>query len=96
MGEIMSAQSEYREPWPSDYITVETGEFGARALAELTTNYRVSRVDGDVVVREPRQDGVLRYPPVQVEVKRDAEQVERYIKMPPTDLSFWRDNSLTE
>ena len=96
MGEVASAQGEYREPSPSDFQIIETEQLGIRALANLKATYRISRIDDEDVTWEPRQADVLRYPPVQVGIERDAKEIEAYVKMPPTDLSFWHGDKATE
>lgn len=49
--------------------------------------HRIKIIEKAGVVLEPIQTGVLRYPPVRVQVPGDPEASQRYINMPPTDWS---------
>ncbi|HET7528995.1 MAG TPA: hypothetical protein VFJ84_02085 [Candidatus Saccharimonadales bacterium] len=88
----MAAIEEVREPEAqSGYVAPEVQSMpriskeAAALVCEL--GYRVAFIYGDEVKVEPLQEGVHRYPPVQVEVARDPDFIDRYIDMGPSTFS---------
>ena len=78
--------AEYQEPNKDSFIRLPKEELAGQ-LAVESAGYRVCAFDEISVTFEPLQDGVLRYPPVQVSVPRDPEYIQSYITMGPTDWS---------
>lgn len=73
----------YQEPGTLDvrYEPIEDTE----AIRDwLENGYRVRRIINRLISFEKLQEGVLRYPPVQVQVARDPEYIQAYINMEPT------------
>lgn len=82
---IIESAAAYVEPDESEFRT-------AAEIIELEGSldgYRLGKIALGVASYEPRQEGIHRYPPVQVEVNRDPERIKGYIDMEPTDGSVW-------
>jgi hypothetical protein len=69
----------YEQPRWNEFEEIRDGQ--------VPEGKRVARIIGRVLFAEPCQEGVLRYPPVQVIVPRDPDFITEYIDMGPTD---WR------
>ena len=89
MTEISESSSDfgpkqYQEPDPGLFKRPKKAADRERLLEE---GWRVCAIHGLGKVLEPPQEGVLRYPPVQVEVPRRPDFIEVYVSMGPTDWS---------
>ena len=77
--ELTSRFNKYEDSNPNEFLPVENGK--------VLADERVAMIIGGILLVEPRQDGVLRYPPVQVDVVRNPDFITEYVNMPPTDWS---------
>jgi hypothetical protein len=75
--ELIPQSEIYEDSSPLEFLPVEEGKVHA--------DERVAMIIGGILLVEPRQYGVLRYPPVQVDVKRDPGFIAEYVRMGPTD-----------
>jgi hypothetical protein len=78
--ELPIGERQYEEPHPRDLRWAKGKEIPKR--------WRMHSIFSGVIHIEPVQDGVHRYPPVQIDVPRRPDFIARYINMPPTD---WRE-----
>ena len=51
----------------------------------LEGKFRIAEIVGHTAIPEPVQEGVLRYPPIRINMPLDASRNEGYINMEPTD-----------
>ncbi|HVS79088.1 MAG TPA: hypothetical protein VHD84_02250 [Candidatus Saccharimonadales bacterium] len=84
VNEKISRSADYISP-DERYMPRIPKEAAAFICEEL--GYRIAIDLGEEVKIEPLQDGVLRYPPVQVQVPRRPDYIERYVSMEPSDWS---------
>lgn len=87
----MATREDIRETTQTGYVAPET-RYMPRIPKEASAlvcqlGYRIAFIEGDEVKVEPLQDGVLRYPPVQVGVPRDQDFIEEYTHMGPSTFS---------
>lgn len=80
------SSTEYQEPDSDCYFQVPKDQL-AGYLALEASGLRLCAIDEQTATFEPcqNQEGVLRYPPVQVGVPRNKDFIDRYIKMGPSD-----------
>lgn len=82
--------AEYQEPDPSQLRRVLLIDHIGRQI--MLGQFRMKMISGDEVIFEPRQDqeGVKRYPPVQVQVPVDTLKNHQYITMEWTTPAEYR------
>ena len=78
--------TEYQEPESNSYIYHPLADKLGLVILEAN-GFRVCAIHGQEVTLEPTQEGVLRYPPVQVDVDRSQEYIKEYIQMGPSTFS---------
>jgi hypothetical protein len=82
--EILAGEPDEAE----DILYQEPGGFKRQLKSkEVPSGYRVCRIISKYVELEPLQEGVYRYPPVQVQVPRRPDFIEKYVSMGQTDWS---------
>jgi hypothetical protein len=77
--ELTSQSEKYEYCEPFAFIHLETGI--------IPKHYRLAMIIDKIWLFEPIQDGVLRYPPVQVDVPRNPDSIDDYVNMGPTNWS---------